>query len=171
MRPVSSSWPENRLVPLLTRQTNRRNLIELMKTPGRNKGPGTAKKTRPAVLAAAETTLQPVGELNFETNLVSSLSIGVKGYSRCASDVRKRKTLNPLNCSSRNMTTPLAVPRSWEQETRWMHYLPFLHPLSMSPPNLKVLEKTPSGLYPLYQSQLRSHPSQLLSNLNSFNTL
>jgi hypothetical protein len=65
------------LVPLLTRQIIRRNLIELMKTPSRNRGPGTAKKMRPAVLAAAETTLQSVSELNFGTNLVSNLGIGL----------------------------------------------------------------------------------------------
>ena len=60
-----------------------------MKTPGRNKGPGTAKKTRPAGLAAAETTLQPVNELNFGTNLVSSLGIGLDEYSRYTPDKEK----------------------------------------------------------------------------------
>ena len=82
-----------------------------MKTPGRNKGPGTAKKTRLAVLAAAETALQPVAELDFGTTLVSTLGVGVETYSRYISDVRQRKTPGQLNHSSPNMTTPLAVPR------------------------------------------------------------
>jgi hypothetical protein len=168
VRPVSVALTRKPSRLLLTRQTTRRNLIELMKTPSRNKGPGTAKKTRPAVLAAAETTLQPVGELDFESNLVSNHGIGVKEYSRCTSDVRKRKTLNQSSRSSPNMTTPSAVPPFWEQEPRRMRHLPSLHPPSMFPRNLKVLEKTTSGHYPLYQSQLRSHPSCLLSNLNPF---
>ena len=142
-----------------------------MKTPGRNKGPGTAKKTRPAELAAAETTLEPVGELNFGINLVSSLGIGVEEYSRCTSDVRKRKTLNQPNRSSPNMTTLSAAPRFWKQEIRWMHHLPFLYPLSMFPQNLKVLEKTPSGHSRLYQSQLLSYLLCLSSNLNPLKKL
>ncbi len=85
-----------------------------MKTPSRNKGPGTAKKARPALLAAAETTLQPVGELDFGTTLVSNLVIGVEEYSRYISDVRQRKTYGQPNRSSPNMTTRLAVPRFWE---------------------------------------------------------
>ena len=63
-----------------------------MKTPGRNKGPGTAKKTRLAILAAAETALQPVSELDFGTTLVSNLGIRVEEYSRYTSDARQRKT-------------------------------------------------------------------------------
>ena len=142
-----------------------------MKTPGRNKGPGTAKKTRPAVLAAAETTLQPVGELDFGTTLVSNLDIGVEEYSRYTSDIRKRKTYDQPNRSSPNMTTLLAVPRFWKQETRWMHHLPFLPPLSMLLQNLRVLGKTLNGHYPLYRTQLRSYLSCPLRNLSSFNRL
>jgi len=145
---------ETCLVPLLTRQIIRRELIELMKTPGRNKGPGTARKTRPAGLAAAETTLQPVSELNFGTDLVSNLGIDLVEYSRYTSDVRNRKTLGQPRGprSNLNMTTPLAVPPFWEQETRRKHHLRFLHQPSMFPQSLKVLEKTQSGRYPLYRS-------------------
>ena len=142
-----------------------------MKTPGRNKGPGTAKKTRPAGLAAAETTLLPVGELDFGTTLVSNLGIGVETYSRYISDIRRRKISGQPNRSNPNMTTPLAVPRFWEQGICRMHHLPLLHPLSMFLRNLKVLEKTPSGRCPLYRSQLQPYLSFPLNNLNPLNKL
>lgn len=143
---------ENWLVPLLTRSIIRRNLIELMKTPGRNRGPETAKKMLPAGLAAAETTLQPVSELHFGTDLVSNLGIGLEEYSRYISDVRKRKTLGQPRRSNLNMTAPLAVPPFWEQEMRLKHHLRILYPPSMFSRSLKVLEKTQSGRYRLYRS-------------------
>ena len=154
-----SSQHDNCLVPLLTRQIIRRDLIELMKTPGRNKGPGTAKKTRPAGLAAAESTLQPVSELNFGTNLVSNLAIGLEECSRYTPNVRKRKTLGQPRHSNLNTTTPLAGPHFWEQEMRRKHrHLPFLHLLPIFSRSLKALESTQSGRYPSTEVRFGGNP-------------